>query len=178
LRTTIRIGVLLATTTASVAAVFAAGQPAFADAPGPIVNLNSGMCLQPVPNAFETITDNGVRIAQMPCTPGLSEQNWQPTQVGTSGGQPTYYLINQRSGKCLDVTDANTSDRAPIQQFGCNGGGSEKWFARAYNFGRFQYANTRTAKCLDIPGATTSAAYIWQYRCTTSNAAQAFTFPS
>jgi hypothetical protein len=94
------------------------------------LNYNSNLCLQPVPDPFQNITDNGVRIAQMVCGTTLSEQRWQFLQVGTSGGRAYYYLINQRSGKCLDVTDANTSDRATIQQFDCNGGGSEMWFAK------------------------------------------------
>ena len=172
-----RIGVLLAMATVSVAAAITGGQPAFANAPGPIVNPN-GMCLQPVPGAFQNINDNGVRIAQMTCNSSLSEQSWKPVQVGTSGGEKLWYLVNQRTDKCLDVTGASSEDRAPIQQFDCNGGGSEKWLVRPYNFLRFQYVNSRTGKCLDIPGATTSAVYIQQYRCTTFNTAQAFTFPA
>jgi hypothetical protein len=116
------------------------------------LNYNSNLCLQPVPDPFQNITDNGVRIAQMVCGTTLSEQRWQFLQVGPSGGRAYYYLINQRSGKCLDVIDANTSDRATIQQFDCNGGGSEMWFAKTAEKGTFrpaQYVNLRTSKCLD-----------------------------
>lgn len=137
-------------------AAAAVGQPAVASNSGTIVNLGSGLCLQPVPDAFQNITDSGVRIAQKDCDSSVAEQKWQSLQVGTSGGQPIYYLINQLSNKCLDVTDSNTDDRAPIQQ----------------------YVNSRTRKCLDVPNATTSPTYIWQYRCTDSNVAQAYTFPS
>jgi hypothetical protein len=173
----LKIGALLAATVASVTAGTLVGQPAFASNPDVIANYGSGLCLQPVPDSFQNIVDDGVRIAQEPCN-SSQEQKWQSLQVGSSGGQPTYYLINQRSGKCLDVTDANTNDRAPIQQWTCNGGGSEMWIAKAYSFGRRQYVNSRTSKCLDIPNGSTSPGYIWQYRCTTNNTSQAFTFPS
>src|SRR5262249_47404474 len=146
LRLKLKIGLLLAATMASVVAVNAVDQPAFASDPSFILNWNTSLCLQPVPDPFQNITDNGVRIAQVSCGFTLSEQKWQPLQVGTSGGRAYYYLINQRSGKCLDVTDANTSDRATIQQFDCNGGGSEMWFVKPANvpdgvFPRAQYIN-------------------------------------
>jgi hypothetical protein len=177
MRSRLRIGLGLAAAAASVAAAVVVAQPAYASNPDTIVNTNSKMCLQPVPDPFQNIVENGVRIAQMPCNGALSEQKWQSVQVGTNGGRPEYYLINQRSGRCLDVTDAKTDDRAPIQQYDCNGGGSEKWIAQANSFGSFQILNSRTGKCLDIPFATTGATYIWQYHCTSLNVAQMFTLP-
>lgn len=169
-------------------------QPAGANSPGPIVNYGSGLCLQPYPvQAFPgqpvSIYDNGVRIAQVPCN-GSPEQQWLPVWLGndhnpiTPGGglgfpplEPYYYVINYLTGKCLDVTDAHTNDQAEIQQFNCNGGGSEKWYQHPNPFGHFQYTNYRTGKCLDIPGATTGQTFVWQYRCTNDNVAQMFTFP-
>lgn len=184
------IGVLLAAivSTVTVATVFT--QPASASSPAGIVNYGSGMCLQPLPDAFQSIYDNNVRIAQMPCD-GSPAQLWQSFLLGEGrdplycGGfgcpvvsnESYYYVVNYLTGLCLDVRGASTADGAVIQQYACNGGGSEKWFKHPYSFGLTQYVNSRTAKCLDIPNATTSATYIWQYRCTSSNGAQAFTFP-
>lgn len=188
------LGAVLATIAATAAVVAGVTQPAFASNPGTIVNYGSGMCLQPLAGPFQTVTDNGVRIAQMPCNAGVAEQQWQSVFLG-QGTDPLdscskiigcpvvfqesyYYIINQTSHKCLDVTDARTNDQAEIQQYDCNGGGSEKWYQRSYAFGRTQYVNSRTGKCLDVPNATTNATYIWQYHCTNSNVAQAYTFPS
>jgi hypothetical protein len=172
-----RIGALAAAAVMTVTAGLTIGRPAFAANPDPIISLNSGMCLQPAPTGLQSITDNGVRIAQLPCT-GRSEQRWHSVPVGDDDGQTLYYLINNLSGKCLDVTNASSSDRASIQQYTCNDGGSEKWIVQPYVIGGFQYTNSRTDKCLDNRGASNLSVYIWQYRCTTLNSAQAFTFPS
>lgn len=186
------IGLLMATIAATLATVLVAGQPAFASNPGTINNLISWMCLQPLPGPFQTIYDNGVRIAQMPCN-GSTEQQWSAVQLGT-GKDPlkqcgwtgcvytpeSYnYIINRLTNLCLDVTDARTDDRAEIQQYNCNGGGSEIWYKHPYIDQLFQYVNSRTAKCLDVPDGTVNATYVWQFHCTGgSNGAQAFVFPS
>lgn len=191
MRLKLSVGLLVATIAATVVTVTVAEQPAFANSPGTINNLNSWMCLQPVPGPFQTIYDNGVRIAQMPCTGG-AEQQWLPVQLGTgrdplncdSWGcpvwipEPYFYVINHLTNLCMDVTDARTNDRAEIQQFNCNGGGSEMWFKHPYSWGLTQYVNSRTGKCLDVPNQSVDATYVWQFHCTSSNVAQAFTFPS
>lgn len=178
MRLNIRKRARLYTIAASLAIMVAASQPAFAYVPGNIMNENSLLCLQPVPNAFQGPGGAGVQIAQEPCddsTSTMDPQQWRAEIVGISGGQYMYYVKNQSDNKCLDVTNANTSDRAAIQQYYCNGGSSEKWFIYQYAFGGVQYVNYRTSKCLDVPYATTSPGYIWQYHCTSSNIAQSFT---
>ena len=184
------IGILLTTVVTTVVAATMTGQPAYATSPGKIKNYRSAMCLQPVPDSFQSIFANGVRIAQMPCD-GSTAQLWRTVLLG-QGRNPLfscsfscpeisperyYYVINDLTGLCMDVRDASTANGAVIQQFACNGGGSEKWFKHTDGSGRPQYVNARTAKCLDVPYATTSASYIWQYRCTAFNEAQEFTFP-
>jgi len=172
------------------------GRPTSANISGPIVNVGSGLCLQPAPNPPQSIYDNGVRIAQRPCN-GTAAQLWRPILLGQGRNplycsgfgcpdRPTesyYYVTNYLTGLCMDVKNASTLDGVIIQQYKCNGGGSEKWFKHLYVYsGRFQYVNARTAKCLDIPHATTGPSNVWQYRCTDINnpgynLAQAFTFP-
>lgn len=124
---------------------------------------------------------NGVRIAQMPCDSSVSAQVWEAEPAGhSSDGQYLYYIVNYydpNNRECLDVTDANPNDKAPIQQWFCNGGGSEKWMKGSVSFGGEQYVNARTGKCLDVPYASYSPVYIWQYHCTSPNAAQAFNWP-
>jgi hypothetical protein len=186
------IGVVLATVVSTVVAATMVGQPAYANNPGTIKSYRSGLCLEPVPGPFQSVYDNGVRIAQMPCN-GSAAQLWRSILLGQARSplykcsfgcpeiplQGYYYLMNNLTGRCLDVKDARTEDGAVIQQFSCNGGGSEKWFKHRNNLWPqyVQYVNSRTAKCLDVPYATTSASYIWQYHCTPLNVAQEFTFP-
>ena len=118
MRLNIRKRARLYTIAASLAIMVAASQPAFAYVPGNIMNENSLLCLQPVPNAFQGPGDAGVQIAQEPCDDSTSTrdpQQWRAEIVGISGGQCIYYVKNQSDNKCLDVTNANTSDRAAIQ---------------------------------------------------------------
>jgi len=132
----IRNGIRLAAIAASLALAAAVSRPAFAAGDwGPIINgggtgAGSGLCLQPLPTQSQSIYDNGVRIAQEPCIGDLQTpyepQQWVKTSKGTSNGHTYYELRNQTSGKCIDVTDASTADHAPIQQYYCNGGGSEQ----------------------------------------------------
>jgi len=183
--------VLLTAALSAVVAGVVVQQVAYADTTAPLVNQESNLCLQPLPDAFQSITDDGVRIAQMQCT-GRREQQWKVFQLGKAEdplschhagcvvfpNEPFFYVINDLSGKCLDVTDGNGNDRAPIQQWTCNGGASEKWFKHPYAFSRLQYVNSRTAKCLDVPNQTRDQTYLWQFHCTANNSAQAFSFPA
>jgi len=172
--------VLVTATVVSVTAATLVSRPAFAGTPL-IQNRSSLLCLQPVPLPGQYIGANGVRIAQMPCDSSVSAQVWEAEPAGhSSDGQYLYYIVNYydpNNRECLDVTDANPNDKAPIQQWFCNGGGSEKWMKGSVSFGGEQYVNARTGKCLDVPYASYSPVYIWQYHCTSPNAAQAFNWP-
>jgi hypothetical protein len=163
-----------------------------------IVNRGTGLCLQPIGIQGQSIYANGVRIVQGPCN-GTAPQLWRAILLG-QGTDPLdrcdsplpcprrakesyYYVVNYLTGLCLDVKDASTRDGAVIQQYSCNGGGSEKWFERGSSSGAM-YVNARTGKCLDIPGGSTLVSYIWQYHCTDPNnpngpnLSQIFTFPN
>jgi hypothetical protein len=173
-------------------------QAAHAAGPAPIHNWASGLCMQPVPGDGGSIYDNGIPIWQVPCN-GSPEQNWKKILVqstkkqqcnplfiflpGRCGFDPIffeYYLVNQLTLSCMDVTDARTDDRVPIQQWQCNFGGSEKWYMPPEDsaVGTFErFMNSRTGKCLDVPGGTLDATPMWQYHCTSNNGAQAFDIP-
>lgn len=185
---------VVATMAVAAVAVVATAQPAHAAGPAPIVNYNSGLCLQPV-SFGGSIYDDGVPIWQVPCN-GSLEQNWTKVflsdghkdcpwwfPIGRCGFDPVlhvYYLVNQLTGKCMDVTDARGDNRAPIQQWQCNNGGSEKWWLPPSDgaIGTFvPFQNFRTGKCLDVPGGAVQSSNIQQYSCTANNGAQLFTLP-
>jgi hypothetical protein len=170
-----RTGLLL-TTCAAALAVLPGGQPALAANPAPVVNYGNGLCLQPVPDTFPghvvDIYGDGIPIEQVPCN-GSTEQQWSrvplfkaPDPLNGASAQ-VYYVINQLTLKCMDVTDGKTGDGVRIQQWTCNGGDSEKWFAHPYLYPIFRdrYVNYHTGKCVDVPGATSQQAIMQQYRC-------------
>jgi hypothetical protein len=199
LRTAARRFAVRAAVTAVVAAAVVVGtaQMASANAPAPIKNPNSGMCMQPLPLNGGTIYDNGIPIWQVPCN-GSPEQNWSriflssganncgfPWFFGRCGFDPIdniYYVVNQLTGSCMDVTNANSANHTPIQQWECNNGGSEKWWLPSPNVAQGSistFTNYRTNKCLDVPSQTTVQSPMQEYSCFDGmdNAAQIFTIP-
>ena len=38
-----------------------------------------------------------------------------------------FNLVAHHSGKCLDVYNADTVDRAPVVQFSCHNGANQRW---------------------------------------------------
>jgi Ricin-type beta-trefoil lectin domain len=180
----------------AVLATVVAGQPAQANNPGPIVNQHSGKCLQPVPDSYPghvvDIYTNGIPVEQVACN-GSTEQLWTPVYLFTGTnpfqqngfGDPVlplvdyYYVINYRTQKCMDFTNANSANGTRVQQWDCNGGNSEKWTPYWVN-GAFQkYVNNATHKCLDVPNQTTDQVIMQEWGCFdgTDNVAQMFTFP-
>jgi hypothetical protein len=178
-------------------AVVGSAQPASASVPMPIVNMDSGLCLQPVATGG-SIYDNNLPIWQMPCDPNKLEQKWRKVYLDNGGEQDcvwiilfpvrcgfdrvfnVFYVVNALTGSCLDVRDANRNDRAAIQQYACNGGGSEKWWlpGSTQSVGMsVSFENVRTGKCLDVPTGTLEPTHMQQYRCTANNGAQLFSVP-
>jgi Ricin-type beta-trefoil lectin domain len=56
-------------------------------------------------------------------------------------------IVSGKTGKCLDVPDANKATHAIIQQSQCDGGLSQRWFFRNGTI-----VNQNSGLCLDIPG--------------------------
>jgi hypothetical protein len=192
--------VMVAAFAATTVAVVGVAQPAHAAWPMPIANLDSGMCLQPIATDG-SIYDNGAPIWQVPCN-GSPEQQW--TKVFLEDGSRdcswwrivtfplgfrcgfdpvfhVYYLVNSLTGSCMDVRNASGNNRAEIQQWACNGGGSEKWWLPPSSGAVGMHVpiqNVRTGKCLDVPAGTLEPSHMQQYQCTPTNGAQLFTVPT
>ncbi|MEU4836423.1 RICIN domain-containing protein [Streptosporangium sp. NPDC023615] len=83
------------------------------------------------------------------------------------GGTPTTVTLTARhSGKCVDVVSASTADGAEISQYGCNGGGNQRWEFRDLGTGYHQVVAGHSGKCLDVDAASTADnARILQWTC-------------
>jgi streptogrisin C len=86
----------------------------------------------------------------------------------TGGGSSTSAVLSNWNNKCIDVPNSNFSDGVPLQMYGCNGTGAQKW-----NFvnGTLQTSN---GKCMDVAwGSTANGAVIQIVGCS-GNPAQQF----
>ncbi|WP_223146352.1 RICIN domain-containing protein [Streptomyces apricus] len=133
-------------------------------------NFGSGMCAGLDPAHF---FDNGARVVQQPCN-GQPEQNWAPVAVGDDHHQ----WVNQRSGKCMDVTDGVNADGTPVQQWDCTRTNGMYWKVTGGIPAPVptSVVSRIGGRCLDVAGgSTTAGARIQIYHCTVPNAAQAWT---
>jgi hypothetical protein len=79
---------------------------------------------------------------------------------------PAFEIVNANSGKCLDVAQGSGADNANVQQFTCNGAGSQKWLLRAGAGESYEIVNVNSGKCLDVAqGSTADNANVQQLAC-------------
>jgi streptogrisin C len=84
------------------------------------------------------------------------------------GGGSTNSVISNWNNKCIDVPNSNFSDGVPLQMYGCNGTGAQKW---TFVNGTLQTSNN---KCMDVAwGSTANGAVIQIVNCS-GNPAQQF----
>jgi dienelactone hydrolase len=82
------------------------------------------------------------------------------TDVWVAGSVST--IVNQNSGKCLDIADASFADHAKIQQFHCHGGTNQRWVLGQ----RGEIISKLSGKCLDVVDASTAdQARVQQFGC-------------
>src|SRR5262245_57674896 len=53
------------------------------------------------------------------------------------------------TGNCLDVFGLNTTDKAIVDEWDCNGSGAQKFVAVGVGGGYYQLRNTNSGKCLN-----------------------------
>ena len=71
--------------------------------------------------------DDGGNVPQWDCHDGPN-QNWHFVETGELlAGQPTYFIKNVNSGKCLDVASFGQADGVQIWQWRCNEAANQKW---------------------------------------------------
>jgi hypothetical protein len=161
-----RIAALL-TTVGALAAVGAAGAPAYASY-HQIANYGSGLCAGI--SSWE-LYNNGATVVQQQCT-GSPEQLWADVPLG--GGY--HRFVNGRSGKCMDVRDGQNADRTPVQQWACTNYSGMAWLATVPSYVPLQIKSGLGGRCLDVRGGSLQAGAVIQlYRCTSNNPAQLWT---
>jgi len=88
-----------------------------------------------------------------------------------AGVAGTYTLVNQQSGKCLDVNGASTADGAAIQQWRCTGGTNQQFTLRKVTYAGndahdYQLVAGHSGKCVDVTTISTAPhAPIHQWTC-------------
>jgi len=106
----------------------------------PVATLHtaSGQCL--------TVSDKdaGTRPKQDNCD-GSAQQRWQLTAIAAD----TYLIVNQASGKCLDVNDESKDDGAKIQQWDCHQSANQRWKV-VWQGSSFSLVSVNSGRCAAI----------------------------
>lgn len=107
--------------------------------------------------------------------------NSEPDQAGGKGGPNeltvslavvagTYTLQAVHSGKCVDVSAANTADGANIQQWSCNGSKAQQWSVKDLGGGAQELRAVHSGKCADVAAWSMSdGGNIHQWSCNGQN---------
>ncbi|GAA3341049.1 hypothetical protein GCM10020358_30900 [Amorphoplanes nipponensis] len=95
----------------------------------------------------------------------------QAAALPPAGG--TYQLVVTKSGMCIDVPAASTTNGTTLQQWGCTTGATWQQFKLTATGANYQLVNVASGKCIDVPNSsTTSGIQLQQYTCGTSQANQ------
>ena len=66
-----------------------------------------------------------------------------------------YKVCNRKSGKCLDVSAASTSDGASVVQWDYAGRTNQQWKISQVSPGKYKFMNKKSGKVMDISGGKT-----------------------
>jgi hypothetical protein len=132
-----------------------------------IVNVGSGLCLEPVG------TGNGALIQQQRCDAGRPGQVWSTVQATS-----TRSLVFNRFGPCMDVRDGKDVNRTPVQQWSCNQyARSMRWQITLSPALHYKFQSEVGNRCLDVAaGSNQPGAQLQIYSCSSAdtNPAQLF----
>lgn len=91
---------------------------------------------------------------------GYHSQQW--TLIYVDARRVSFYIVNRRSGRVLDVPDSVKSQTL-IQQFGANGGLNQQWTTHPHpNCGYFYIVNVNSGLVLDVRNADPAAGTLVQ----------------
>ena len=77
------------------------------------------------------------------------EGRWESPEYEPVGINTWRTLIDQRTGKCLDIKGGSSSNGANVQLYRCHGNDNQLW---RYDVNTMQIRSRKSGKCLDIPG--------------------------
>jgi hypothetical protein len=127
-----------------------------------VISMTSGLCADDSGNSL----DNGTPIIQWGCSQTKTNQRWQFVYVG--GGY--YHIVNQLSGKCLDMGGSTTSGTG-IKQWSCGTSQNLSW-SLIYRNGWYQIKSQKSGFCLDNTGSDDSGDQLIQKTCSSSSSNQ------
>src|ERR1044072_933365 len=90
-----------------------------------------------------------------------------------AGRTNTHTVVNEHSGKCLDVSGFSTADGAAVQQWTCTGGTNQEFTLNPVATGShdYQLVAVHSGKCVDVSNVSTTArALIHQWTCDPASA--------
>lgn len=123
-----------------------------------VYNRHSGKVLE----VYGSGTGNGANVDQWAYN-GSATQHWCFFEVGQDAGSiPVYEVVNNNSGKCLDLNHGTTANGANIDQWTCIGALNEEWAAFVVN-GSYMFAPNTVANSnkgwlyvMEVHGAVTA----------------------
>jgi hypothetical protein len=82
-------------------------------------------------------------------------------------GMATFKIVNENSGKCLDVGNWSRQSNAWVNQFSCHGGSNQRWYYWLVpGTGQSLIVNEWSGQCLDIAGwSTADGVRLQQFPC-------------
>ncbi len=123
---------------------------------------HSQQCLDNINSA------DGTQQQQFYCEGG-DQQLWNFRPV--PGVANTYTIVNQQSGKCLDVNGASTADGAAVIQWTCHAATNQQFTLRKVTYAGndphdYQLLARHSGKCVDVSGISTAPrAPVHQWTC-------------
>ncbi|MEV6210690.1 alpha-L-fucosidase [Kitasatospora sp. NPDC051914] len=81
----------------------------------------------------------------------------------------TFRLVNRKSGKVMDVSDASTADGAVVIQWPWTGGTNQQWKLLPNSDGSYRLSNVKSGKVLDSPGSSAQGANLDQWTADTGD---------
>lgn len=98
-------------------------------------------------------TPDGGDVQARACDVTAADQMWRVR--GNGDGTLSLVVV---SGECLDVQGSGTANGTPVQVWGCNGSGAQKWRLRADG----ALVNPQSGRCLDAAaGAVGTHLQLW-----------------
>jgi|HubBroStandDraft_4_1064222.scaffolds.fasta_scaffold51725_4 hypothetical protein len=118
------------------------------------------------------VTALGAIVAFGMLSPAVASAATHALSVPTDANSSYIQIINNNSGKCLDMTGGSDKDLTPAQQWGCNGKHQQYWkLIQDPNIGGFwvELKNNLTQKCISIlDNSNHPGAAVVQWGCNSS----------
>jgi hypothetical protein len=83
-------------------------------------------------------------------SPAQASDGKAPSKTQSTLASDFIKVVNDRTSKCSDVTDASTSPGAPLQQWSCSGDSAQSFRPTDLGNGFFHLVNRNSALCLTV----------------------------